>query len=276
MIFIRKKIYREASKWLEAISSCPSSMRKSLVFMDVCMENSYQKSNNSYQRLFLSFYILCLLVISVGLFLTTYLKENTANFDGPQWICLSLITLLLIGLVLSILDKQSKKYFNQTILMTQIFGCMGYLETCVRITYLSANPLWIIFPLEIFIYLPLISRCSWRVNSVGTLFLSLYFWLRIDCFGKTLKEEGQTFPYYYLVINPIIVSLGAFIKERFERNSFWQNEQNKTSLFCYQNLIKKILPSAILVFRDNEFIFFNQETKRLLNISAGDSIETKI
>jgi hypothetical protein len=47
-------------------------------------------------------------------------------------------------------------------------------------------------------------------------------------------------------------------------------------LFCSQNLIKKVLPTAILVFQGNEIVFFDQEmkeTKRLLNVNLLDKIE---
>jgi hypothetical protein len=276
MIFQRKKVSRDALSFMEALVSCPSQMRRDLVFRDNCIENSYQDSILSHQQLFLGFYLFSLLLLSLGLLLSSILRGHLPT--ESLWICLSFIALILLGLGLTILDKQPKKYFDLTVLIAQILGCIGYLEIYFKISSesTSSNPIWNVFPMEVMIYLSLLSRCSWRVNLVSSLLLSLYLGIRIGCSERGFEEEDHTLPLYYLFINPVIVGLGAFFRERFERKLFFQFEQNRSSLICYQNLIKKILPSAILVFRDDEFVFINQEARRLLKIATSDKIEAQV
>jgi hypothetical protein len=247
---------------------------KYLQFKDKSLEHEYLKSMQPYKRNFLIFFQTFSLLWVLLLWLLNPLDLN--NYQGSV-MGFNIVNIACnIGFLFFVCRKKDFRFSEVALFALQIYLCLGYLETQRknRVYYQSTNYVITGVTMELVILITFISRCSWIISGLSSFTLNIYLNFRL-----TENEDNKAMkglPILVYIANFLLITYGSYMHERYDRLMFYARVKNEENLKRFEQIIKEVLPSSIIVSRGEEIVFYNEETIRLLNIEKGEKIEDHI
>jgi hypothetical protein len=245
-----------------------------LSFKEKALEDSYFEYILPYNQKYLLYYQVIGLMILLGNWALNPLDLN--NNQGSPLVFNILNIIFLLGMTIYIKRKKTFKYSQISIFLLQIYFCVGYLESHQKNkAYLRpVNYALLGIFLEIIVMMALVSRCSWKINVISSLTLNIYCNFRFTDSGDQ-EFKGSPFLFYFL--NFLIISTASYLHEKYDRVAYYLKEKNRENLMIFEHIMKEGLPSSIVITRDDDVLFYNEETKRLLNLYEDkDSIKERM
>jgi hypothetical protein len=191
---------------------------------------------------------------------------------------ISLINIIhILILVMGFLFIKTRPEFKHPgigIFFIQIYVAVTFVEgiqakkTLIRVSGFIIASMFI----EILVMLSVISRCSWKQNAISLLVLNIYLGCQLITFQEAREINFQ--PILFYTLNTILPKFGTYINEKHDRDQFYARMKNENDLKRFEQIIKKVLPSSIIISKGENVVFFNKETNRFFNISnISDGID---
>jgi hypothetical protein len=155
-------------------------LTKGLSFKQKELELSFSKSLLPFKRSWLLYFI------SISMFWHIFVwTSNSIEVNDSQSSVLAFnLIMLTIGLfsIVIVKKKRNFKYSEPCLFLLQICLSIGYSEAT---NWEKINPKGTNFTvngifLEISLLIPMLSQCSWKVNTVSSFFLNMYLNLRLN------------------------------------------------------------------------------------------------
>jgi hypothetical protein len=260
--------------YLEKKITGKSPMRCDLIFLDKDLEFSFGEFLSNFQHLFLRLLLGSLLILSILIFI---LNPWGINYEDSHEVAIIIAEVLLVlGISIVLFVWRSFSYPQEAIIGVLTCASICFVELSRRhhsdwnkTTYGMTAML-----MEVYLLVPMISRCHWKYNSLFVFLITNYCNFRFTPIEENLSLKG--YPAFVYLSNFFFVTIGSFINERFDRLLFHQRKHDENSLDQYQHLLKKVLPCSIIIFTKGRVVFYNQETYRMLNVGFGIKIEEKL
>jgi hypothetical protein len=243
-----------------------------LGFVDSRLERAYRQYLKKYHVLFLRYTVFSLLLVSGSFFLLNS-KDLDNHMEGKFLFSVVNFSIILLIFLLTVYKSKSFNYSQEVIILLQSYVCIGFVESQnfsqenMMHSYYTVTALVI----EFILIIPLLSNCNWKLTTAACLLLNIYLGMRYK--GVSQDIGAETLRFSVFICNFALITFWSFISEKVQRKIFFQREKDKNSLLCFQNLIKKVLPTAVLILKEEELVYYNQEAKRLLNASYGVKLE---
>ena len=248
-------------------------MKGNLIFHDTKTEKCFKEFLKPLHNIYLRMILVGETLVS-AIFLLYFLTREHIYFKFVTVLTLN----SLIGLTSLIALFRIKKfaYGQSAILLLQCYLTLLFIELLKddseKLTTLKTTCLAIF--LEFLLLLPSLSFCRWLYISIEVPLISIYFFLRLNKFEMIL--EDFLIPLIVIITNTILVIITSYLNEKSYRELFHYRKRDEASLSQYQHLIKRVIPSSILIVRKGKVVFYNQESCRLLNMRSGSKLEERL
>ena len=115
-----------------------------------------------------------------------------------------------------------------------------------------------------------ISRIRWTYNVISLWMLQSYIWIRAMDYENNpmIQKPALITLVVYLIIFPYFCYAG----EKEDRRVFMNAEILQEHLRGYEELIKNVIPSSILIVKEGHITFFNKTTRDIFNIRNEEEL----
>jgi hypothetical protein len=232
-------------------------------------ETNFEEAKIGFQSICLKILCLTILTQASAIFFCNPLHINLFRADFLIMFLSAMVILIITYIVVS---HRFRQYSGDVISLIVIGFIVGSSEAA-RLLFVESDWTPAIYLLmgmsfQTGCLFLIISRLNWKRNTFSLWMLQSYIWLR----GLDIRENPTTQKpvLITLLIYLIILPLFCYLGEKEERRVYSKTKSLQENLKIFENLLRNVIPSSIIIFGEGEIKFFNEKTKEMF------LVETKI
>jgi hypothetical protein len=236
-----------------------------LLFQDLRTEERFRQKKVGFQSV--SLRVLCLTLIAQS---SAIFFSNPLHIDLFQagYLIMFLLSMILVFLVYIVVLKKYIEYCEIAISFLVIAFIIGVSEFAKKFfdqrDWTPSIFLLLGMNFQTGCLMLIISRIRWTRNLFSISILQIYIWIRtLDCENNEMVQKPAVIT---LVIYLVIFPYFCYVGEKEDRSAFTATETLQGHLKGFEELIKTVIPSSILIVKDGIICFFNKRTQDIFNI----------
>jgi hypothetical protein len=243
-----------------------------LSFFDSNLERKFTKNKQGFQMI--SLRVLCLTIVTQS---SAIFYSNPLQIDlmQPKYIFLhlfSVISVLLLGFLIHKKKPHLSSLGITTIVISFIIGASeGTKIIFVESDWTPGMQFVLGMNFQTGCLFLILSRIRWTYNLISLTVLQVYIWLRGLDYEKnpTTQKPALVTLFVYLAILPYFCYAG----ELEDRKIFANIEKLQNYQKGYEELLRDVIPSSIIMVQKGKINFFNKKTKEMFLIDHQDDIQ---
>ena len=237
-------------------------MRLDLIFYENKLEQQYQNWKNKYQKAASIIVIIYGVLISI---ISSALNPYEKPIKQPKLIVV-IFFLLFLNFSVFMISRKRPQYSDNLITLLITFYLIGMMESTLpnREEWNNIMSFLLGMTVSVILVSSILCKISWKKSTTIILLINI-----LCCFRYSPFELNQSMGYFPLtqhIINTVILSSSSYFLERHDRHIFYYMKNYELTLSCFKDLIENVLPSSIVIIKDGETLFRNEETFNILSL----------
>ena len=246
--------------------------KRYLSFLDETLEQKFTENKKGFQKI--SLYVLCLTIAtqSSAIFYSNPLKVNLLQ---TKFILMQVGSTILLAFLAVFIYKKKPHYSSAGITGIVISFIIGASEI-TKILFVDSDwspGMYFVLGMNLqtgCLFL-ILSRIRWIFNVFTLVILQTYIWLRgLDFESNPMTQKTALITLsIYLIILPYFCYAG----ESEDRKIFANMERLQNIQKGYEELLRDVIPSSIVMIQKGKISFFNKITRHMFMIDDKEGLQ---